>query len=1006
MPERNTKPHLDLINFQGLATKLNPDLLEAAQLLVCQNTDFYYEFGSLRKMRGNSHKLAAIYTESAIAQPCSWIGFYKSQDYSGQLNRKVLTQLGTTIRVVNTDGTTTAMPVGAVVGAESTALVQPVKMYRTHGLFDRLLLVTGQDPYKGGRRGTFFKFDGFRTSNWGIIAPGRQETIVQGFESSGSFTPTGCTLSSEETIAYYLNSVKMLKTAGQASCSFEILNTTPQAFNATVEDRAELRLYIPQDEFRNLATSGRAISVHFGSDATFGTNWNRYDFRVGELGVGWNTLVFDFSTVPTLLVGDSSGNLDESAVKSYRFEMLCNAAGQAAAVDVYWDHLVALDRGTLTPTLSAQDDAATKFVASDTSIWNYKVTFVNEFGTESNIGPVSANIDLTDEEDVRTDVLAAYNDATTNYDGSDAGGTLASDAAIFSQSTASMSITHAAGTLTSTFTNDTALAMDLSNARNGQVFVDVRIPTGTRDKLDPTAFTVEIGDDASFSNKYEFFFDRDELEEDDFTTLTMDIDNPDNLVGTPDSSNMNFVRYTWTFIDTVVTSTAMHVDYLRKRVTNRYDSIALSAVPTSTDPGVVARKIYRTVASGSEYLFLTTINDNTTTTYSDTTEDSGLGVTTPPEIGAFNDNSPPPFGAIVKVWKRTVFMAGDPINPNVLYFSSDDEPESWPIINGFDLDTPITGIFETNLGLIVTTETDMWRVIGDNPDYFIDKVRKGMGNLGFRSCGESRLYGWATDRDGIRLFDLQDTSKITDIIRDKFDDFERKNLENTWSTHSRRTNVMLWAFPDDDDVYTEYFIYQYGGNDDIRNGWWWNLGLPAGMELLCAEETEDDNGDFHLFIGGNDGMLYEFFNESSDNFINAAGAASAVTMTFKTAWLRLGALGAELEGVTGRCIPDYVELRTREEDGAAHNWTVLVETGDSSATNQTARDSQTFNFAFPAGQNIQRYRPNALTGGEYIRFTVTNSELDKHVVFQGLRIYLKVMPAPGIIAGANVSGQS
>jgi len=379
--DRNTKPHLDLINFQGLATKLNPDLLEQTQLQVCQNADFYYEFGSLRKMRGNSRKLSAIYTESAAAKPCSWIGFYKSQDFSGQLIRKVLTQLGTTIRVVASDGSTTAMPVGAVVGSESTALSQPNKLFRSHGLFDRLMLVTGQDPFKGGKRGTFFKFDGFRTSNWGVIAPGRQETIAQGFESSSAFTASNCTLSDEDTIAYYLNSVKMLKTAGAADCYFEILNQIAQAFNSTIEDRGELRVYIPQDEFRNLATSGRAISVYFGSDATFRSNYHRYDFRVGELAPGWNTLVFDFSTVPTGNTGTSAGNLVESAVKSYRFEALFNTAGTAAAVDLYWDHLVALDIGTPTPALADQGDDETNFVASETSVWSYRVTFVNEFGT-------------------------------------------------------------------------------------------------------------------------------------------------------------------------------------------------------------------------------------------------------------------------------------------------------------------------------------------------------------------------------------------------------------------------------------------------------------------------------------------------------------------------------------------------------------------------------------------------------------------------------------------------
>lgn len=1000
--DRNTKPTLDILNVQGLATKLNPDLLEPTQLTVCQNADFYYEFGSLQKMRGNGRVLSSVYTESGSAKPVSWAGFYKSQDFSGQLIRKVLAQLGTTIRLINTDGSTTEMPVGAVVGAESTAISQPNKLYRSHGQFDRLLLVTGQDPFKGGRRGTFFKFDGFRTSNWGIIAPGRQETIVQGFEGVGSFGTSGCSLTLEETIAYYNNSIKMLKASGQASCYMEILNQTAQSFNTTIEDRGELRLYIPQDEFRYLATSGRAVSVYFGSDATLANNFHRYDFRVGELAPGWNTLVFDFSAVPTGNTGTSSGNLDETAVKSYRFEALFNSNGTNREVDLYWDHLVALDAGTPTPALSGQADDATTFVASDTSVWSYKVTFVNEYGTESNCGPASIDIDLSDDADIDTEVMAGFNNSAAQYTA--AGGT-ATSTATATEGGAAIALSHSSSTLTSTLINNSALAMDFDDARNDQVLIDVRIPTGTRVNLDPTALTIELADDSSLSNKYVYYFDRDELEENGFVTLTMDLSDPDDIVGSLDTSNVNYIKFTWTFVDTSVTASNLIVDNFRKRVTQRYASVTLSSIPTSTDPGTVARKLYRTVASGTEYLFLATINDNTTTTYTDSTADSALGVSTPPELGFFNDNSPPPFGAIMKVWKRTVFMAGDPLNPNVLYYSSDDEPESFPVINGFELDTPITGIFETSLGLIVTTETDLWRVIGDNPDYFIDKVRKGMGNLGFRSCGEARLFGWATDRDGVRLFDLRDTNKITDIIRDQFDDFERTNLEHIWTIHSRRRSLMLFAIPDDDNVYTQYFVYQYGGNDDIRGGWWWTLSPPSGVELLCAEEVEDANGDFHLYIGGNDGMLYEFFKDSSDNFTNASGTASAVTFQIRTPWIRAGSLGAEFEGVTGRTVPTFIELRAREEDSEAHNWTVLIETGDGSATNQTVRDSQTLTFAFPAGHSIQRYRSQNLTAGEYIRFTVTHSELNKHAVFQGLRIWLNVHPSQSVISSSNPSGQ-
>jgi uncharacterized phiE125 gp8 family phage protein len=56
--------------------------------------------------------------------------------------------------------------------------------------------------------------------------------------------------------------------------------------------------------------------------------------------------------------------------------------------------------------------------------------------------------------------------------------------------------------------------------------------------------------------------------------------------------------------------------------------VSITAVPLG-GAAVTARKIYRTVAGGSTYLLLATINDNTTTTYTDNVADGSLGVGCP-----------------------------------------------------------------------------------------------------------------------------------------------------------------------------------------------------------------------------------------------------------------------------------------------------------------------------------------------------------------------------------------
>jgi hypothetical protein len=58
-----------------------------------------------------------------------------------------------------------------------------------------------------------------------------------------------------------------------------------------------------------------------------------------------------------------------------------------------------------------------------------------------------------------------------------------------------------------------------------------------------------------------------------------------------------------------------------------YRSASLTSIPISPDPFVTKRRIYRTAANGSTFKVVADINDNTTTTYTDTLADASLGAT-------------------------------------------------------------------------------------------------------------------------------------------------------------------------------------------------------------------------------------------------------------------------------------------------------------------------------------------------------------------------------------------
>ncbi len=80
-----------------------------------------------------------------------------------------------------------------------------------------------------------------------------------------------------------------------------------------------------------------------------------------------------------------------------------------------------------------------------------------------------------------------------------------------------------------------------------------------------------------------------------------------------------------------------------------HKTVALSSIPTATSGTansnnyVIGRSIYRTLLNGSVYYYLTTLTDNTTTTYTDSAADSTLtGMPQPPSINTSGLMNYPP----------------------------------------------------------------------------------------------------------------------------------------------------------------------------------------------------------------------------------------------------------------------------------------------------------------------------------------------------------------------------
>lgn len=628
----------------------------------------------------------------------------------------------------------------------------------------------------------------------------------------------------------------------------------------------------------------------------------------------------------------------------------------------------------------------------------------------------------------------ASNETTTTKDGT---------AVKFSKT----SITQQNGDLSKAYS---AFSVSTTIENRGQI--SLYIPRGELTNFDQTAAVqIFVGSNGDLTNHfYTFTFGIGQLVE-GWNDLTLDFSSPTSSTGTPNASALNFARFrvnsdavtdlisnvrwdNFVVFDTGAPTTAngtgatssaetvfanagtytYRVTYVTKyghesnaspasatlTITSTVGTfgranISLTSIPVSADPQVIARKIYRTVNGGTIHLFVATINDNETTTYTDTTADTALGQTSPPIAGDLNDdNSPPPLGGIVKTWKRTVFISGDPSQPNTLYFSEDSEPESFPLLNSVTFDDRVTGMYETYSGFVIETETGKWQATGENPDFAFNKIINKIGNVGRRASGETKIYGWATDRDGIRLYNLNEPVKISEQIRDKFDsEFSQANLEFLYTFHGKRFNVICVFAQDSNGDYTHTYIYQYPV-DDILQGQWWQLDLPNSFNPQCAEEIEDADGDSHIYVGDENGMIYELFDLDVDRFqLAASGTFEAITTTFTTKYFRLGDKGEEAEGVTGRAAPRFIELR---HDGDATTWDILVETAHG-PNQSTPTSSATVSIVFAAGEDARRYPiPHTLQPGDYVRLTLTNDDEGVNTYITGIRLYFHVQAGQSV----------
>lgn len=143
-------------------------------------------------------------------------------------------------------------------------------------------------------------------------------------------------------------------------------------------------------------------------------------------------------------------------------------------------------------------------------------------------------------------------------------------------------------------------------------------------------------------------------------------------------------------------------------VTTSSNSVTLT-IPVGPE-GTTERKIYRTEADGTDLKLVATLSDNTTTTYTDNTEDGSLGASIPAT------NSPAPKPQFITVMHEKLIGVKNSRRPNYLYYSETEIEILFNTIGVADVsgqgndNTSLTGMAEDYNVLVVFSEKRIYTV--------------------------------------------------------------------------------------------------------------------------------------------------------------------------------------------------------------------------------------------------------------------------------------------------------
>lgn len=400
-------------------------------------------------------------------------------------------------------------------------------------------------------------------------------------------------------------------------------------------------------------------------------------------------------------------------------------------------------------------------------------------------------------------------------------------------------------------------------------------------------------------------------------------------------------------------------------------SLAVSSIPVSLDSSVTGRRLYRTVANGSEYLHWSDIDDNVTTVLDDNTADASLGDAIP-DLG--NAEAGSGGGSALKLlteWRDRVWGIGDtPATIDHIVYSEAEIPYSFPPENlllaqsvGED-STGGTAFLRRRDELGIGKRNRIMKVIGDsNTNFEIIIVSEQTGVLASDSVIIVRDIAYFLGTDGIYSFGPQG---VTALSRDFVDPWF---LTDTYFNRG----VFSSAFAGYNAYRDTYDLYLASAGQSTIDRWvsyhitenrFSGPHRTAALTPTARAMFRDTNGAYLPVVGGSDGFLYTMNGSGAADF---AGSAPSTPIAIAIDWITKFLNGGAPDQTKYWGMPTFF---LKKQGNSAGSITITPRVGDLEATDGTAQS---------LSQQGSRVRMPIWGAGRFLRLQFTHNTAQEDV---------------------------